>query len=57
MPKTVSLESQYLQSYDDLLQILASENQEDCHNFADIEIQVKQSLSKLNIVEINNAAY
>ena len=43
LPKTVLLESQYLQSYEDLLQILAYENQEDCHNFADIEIQAKLS--------------
>ena len=43
LPKTVLLESQYLQSYDDLVQILAKENQEDCHNFADIEIQAKLS--------------
>ena len=45
LPKTVLLESQYLQSYDDFLQILASENQEDRHNFADIEIQAKLSRS------------
>ena len=43
LTNTVLLESQYLQSYDYLLQILAKENQEDCYNFADIEIQAKLS--------------
>ena len=31
--------------------------EEDRHNFADIEIQAKLSWAKLNIVEIDNAAY
>ena len=43
LPKTVLLESQYLQSYDSLPDFLKPKFEEDRHNFADIEIQAKLS--------------
>ena len=41
LPKTVLLESQYLQSYDSDPDFLRPKFEEDRHNFADIEIQAK----------------
>ena len=57
LTKTVLLESQYLQRYDSLPDFLRPKFEEDRHNFADIEIQAKLSSAKLNIFEIDNAAY
>ena len=46
-----------MQSYDSLPDFLRPKFEEDRHNFADVEIQAKLSQAKLNIVEIDNAAY
>ena len=43
LPKTVLLESQYLQSYDSLPDFRRPKFEEDLHNFADIEIQAELS--------------
>ena len=47
LTKTVLLESQYLKSYGSIPDFLRPKFEEDRHNFADIEIQAKQSLVKV----------